>query len=156
MFSEKIQNRLVQVTKLFPQRTYNKVILDNIKYKPTYEDTIIVKLKDSQHDCVIHNNRLYCSKCDSSIAIRAQHINTFISSSCLQHNIWCRQSTYTALDPCFGISAMCTTKSLRGGPMVDQHDRPVRGCSWCYTLSIEQCGINKIYIHTIPIEWFYT
>jgi len=57
---ELVQNRLIQVTKMFPQRTYSKTILGNIKCKPRYKDKIIEKLKTSQYDCVIHEDRLHC------------------------------------------------------------------------------------------------
>jgi len=78
-----IQNRIIAVTKMFPQRKHNKTIHDNIKYKPTYKDQIIEKLESSQHDCVIYGERLYCCGCNSNISIRAEHISEFIESSCL-------------------------------------------------------------------------
>jgi len=77
------QNRIIAVTKLLPQRKHNITIHDNIKYKPTYTNQIIEKLKSSQHDCVIFGERLYCCGCSSNISIRAEHINDFIQSSCL-------------------------------------------------------------------------
>ena len=80
---ELIQNRIIAVTKLFPQRRHNKTIHDNIQYKPTYKDQIVEKLKTSQHDCVIYGERLYCCGCNSNISIRADHISEFIQSSCL-------------------------------------------------------------------------
>ena len=51
-------------------------------------DKLIDKIEQSQHDCIIHNNRLYCSKCQACIHVRAAHIEDFIKSSCLptQHN----------------------------------------------------------------------
>jgi len=57
---ELIQNRIIAVTKMFPQRKHIKTIHDNIKYKPTYKDQIIQKLKTSQHDCVMYGEKLYC------------------------------------------------------------------------------------------------
>lgn len=73
-----IQNRITAVTKMFPQRKHNKTIHGNIKYKPTYKDQIVEKLKSSQHDCVIYGERLFCCGCNSNVSIRAEHINEFI------------------------------------------------------------------------------
>ena len=77
-----IQNRLITVIKMMPQRAHNKTILEHNKYKPTYMDRIIDKLSKSQHECVIHNQRIHCSTCNANISIRAKHIDDFIQSSC--------------------------------------------------------------------------
>jgi len=99
-----IQNRIIEVTKMYPQRKYNKTILDNVsENKPTYKDQLLDLLQSYQHDCIIHNNRLHCSKCNSSIHIKATHIKDFISSSCLSP-----EETY-----CFAVGHQHTHHSHR-------------------------------------------
>lgn len=56
-----IQNRIIEVTKMHPQRKYNKTILENVSdNRITYKDQIIDLVQQSQHDNsrIIHNNRL--------------------------------------------------------------------------------------------------
>ena len=55
---ELIQHVTVHVAKMFPQRQYNKTIIDNNTYKPTYKDQMIEALKCSAHKCIIHTNKL--------------------------------------------------------------------------------------------------
>jgi len=78
-----IQNRLITVTKMVPQRAHNKTILKNVVYKPTYHDKILELMNSSKHDCILHNNRIHCYQCSSSIHIKAPNIRDFLESSCL-------------------------------------------------------------------------
>ena len=52
---ELMQLLIIQVTKMFPQITYSKVVLDNknLKYKSTCTDTISDRFNTSQPYCVI-------------------------------------------------------------------------------------------------------
>lgn len=78
-----IQNRLIHVTKMFPQRQHNKTIHKHITYKPTYQDRIMELVSKSKHDCILQNNRIYCPHCETSIHIKAPNIREFLESSCL-------------------------------------------------------------------------
>jgi len=98
-----IQKRIIEVTKMYPQRKHNKTIFEHVTDKRTYQDKIIDKLEQSQHDCIIHNNRLYCNRCNASIHIRAAHIEDFIKSSCLS----------TQYNYCFAVGHQHTHHSHR-------------------------------------------
>jgi len=114
-----------------PQRKHIKTIHGNIKYKPTYNDQIIEKLKKSQHDCVICKERLYCCGCNSNISIRAEHINDFIESSCLKPDITMtyavgkRHTHHTHRIIVYGGVCMCTDC---GATASKKHEKLARPC----------------------------
>jgi len=115
-----IQNRLIMVTKMFPQRAHTKTILKHVVYKPTYQDKILELISSSKHDCILHNNRVHCYQCSTSIHIKAPNIRDFLESSCLpiqytySHAVGNQHTHHTHRVVVYGGIYMCTKCGATG------------------------------------------
>jgi len=77
-----IQKRLVEITKLLPKREHHKPNTTDIQ-KPTKREILLEKIASSNHQCLIHNNRVTCTICANSIPRDAENIADFLESPCL-------------------------------------------------------------------------
>jgi len=77
-----IQKRLIETTKILPKRENCKPNTTDIK-KPTKREILLEKIASSNHQCLIHNNRVTCTICANSIPKDAENITDFLEFPCL-------------------------------------------------------------------------
>jgi len=76
-----IQNRIIAVIKMFPQRPYSA---KTIKPNPvSITPKIYNASRLSSHNLIKTDNRLVCTTCNSSVSFTANFLFDFMSSKCI-------------------------------------------------------------------------